>query len=55
MRTIYHNNEVEITAEYCCEFETLIKCNSKPLIVIEANKEYVFAKELEEVLDKYKI
>lgn len=55
MRTIYHNNKVEVTAEYYCEFETLIKCNSKPFIVIESYKEDEFAKDLEEVLDKYKI
>lgn len=54
-RTIYENNDVEITSETVDEYEAKINCNGENLIWISAETEPDFRRELKELLDKYRI
>jgi hypothetical protein len=54
-KTIYQNNDVEITMETFDEYETKINVNGKNLIWISKDEESNFKKDLADVLDKYRI
>ena len=54
-RTIYQNNDVLIELERVGEYELKVNCNGENLIWISKDDESKFQKELNELLDKYRI
>lgn len=54
-KTVYENNEVEITVENFDEFEAKINVNGKNLIWISRDDAEKFRSELCEVLERYRI
>jgi len=55
MKTVYHNNDVEITSERQDQYETKINVNGKNLIWISNDEEVEFIRELSNLLDRYRI
>lgn len=54
-RTIYQNNEVCIAIERVDEYEAKVNCNGENLIWISISEQDGFEKELNELLDRYRI
>ena len=54
-RTIYRSNEVTIEFEQKNDNEVKVNCNGENLILIDRNYQYEFEKELNELLEKYRI
>lgn len=53
--TIYYNNEVRVTIERESQDESTVRMNGDSLIWISNETKDNFAKELNELLDKYRI
>lgn len=55
METIYSNNEVEITIENVDKYEAMVNINGENLIFISLYEKEKFIKEMQDLLDKYRI
>jgi hypothetical protein len=54
-KTVYSNNDVEITIESFDEFEAKVNVNGENLIWISTEDETDFRNELRALLDRYRI
>ena len=54
-RTIYRSNGVTIEFEQKNDNEVKVNCNGENLILIDRNYQYEFERELNELLEKYRI
>ena len=54
-KTLYENNDVEITLQPVDEFEAKVNVNGKNLIWISVTEAESFQRELADLLDKYRI
>lgn len=54
-KTVYSNNDVEITIDSSDEFESMVNVNGENLIWISGEDENEFRHELRALLDKYRI
>ena len=54
-RTVYHNNDVEITIEPVDSHEAKVNVNGQNLIWISRETEWEFKTKLSQLLDEYRI
>lgn len=54
-RTIYRSNGVTIEFEKKNDNEVKVNCNGENLILIDSSYQYEFERELNELLEKYRI
>lgn len=54
-KTLYENNDVEITLQQVDKFEAKVNVNGQNLIWISITEAEAFQRELADLLDKYRI